>query len=142
MSANTFGQWIRQMRESRHMTREDLIAALKARGKTVAHSTLTTWEHEGANPPIHDPEFVQTIASVFNVTGAEVLMGAGFSLGPAYEGLDEDQKLLLMAYESGDLERLIRTALMAKDKQGGGGDYSRLATTENDESKTAGVGHK
>lgn len=116
---NNFGAWIRQMRDGRNITREELVQALKERGKPVAPSTLTSWEKGDVNAPIHDNQFVEVIAQIFDVSVAEVLKGAGFDLGAAYEGLDEPRRRLLEAYDSGDLERLVRLALIELDKNKG-----------------------
>lgn len=132
---NQMGSWIRTMRERHNKTQEELMADLKREYKVVAKSTLSTWENETANPPIHDNAFVEAVAKIFNVTVAEVLKGSGYKLGQAYESeLDEGRRLLLEAYDSGDLERLVTMALEAHRQQRLG--YSRLTSndTTDDES--------
>jgi transcriptional regulator with XRE-family HTH domain len=128
---NSFGAWIRQTRDEKHMTRDELIEALKGYGKTVAPSTLTSWEKGDVNAPIHDSEFVEVIAKVFGVSVADVLRGSGYDLGPAYEAeLDEQRRILLEAYDNGDLERLVRMALEAHAKRAQ--TYSRLEAKDTD----------
>lgn len=129
---NTMGNWIRTMREYQNKTQEELLADLKREYKPVAKSTLSAWETETANPPLQDNAFVEAIARIFNVTVAEVLKGSGYNLGKAYESeLDEQRRILLEAYDNGDLERMVRIALEAHAKQHSG--YSRLASNDSGE---------
>lgn len=115
---NQMGSYIRTMRERHHMNQDDFIDALKhAYGKGIARSTLSGWESGQKNPPLEDNGFIEALATIFNVTVADVLKGSGYNLGPAYEELDEQRKRLLAAYDSGDLERLVRVALSRLDEQ-------------------------
>jgi transcriptional regulator with XRE-family HTH domain len=130
---NQMGSWIRTMRERHRMTQEDFIEALKHYyGKGIAKSTLSGWEGGQKNPPIEDSAFISALAKVFSVTTAEVLQGSGYELGAAYEGLDEPRRRLLEAYDSGDLERLVRLALIELDK-GKERSSHRLDVDDNDE---------
>lgn len=125
---NTMGAWIRTMRERQNLTQEELLAAFKREYKPVAKSTLSAWETETANPPLQDNTFVEATARIFNVSVAEVLKGSGYNLGTAYESeLDEGRRLLLEAYDNGDLERLVTMALEAHKQRLG---YSRLASSD------------
>jgi transcriptional regulator with XRE-family HTH domain len=134
---NRFGAWIREQRDSRQMTREDLIAALKGYGKTVAPSTLTTWEQGGSNAPIHDNEFVEAIARIFGLPVVEVFRGAGYAVD-AYPELDEARQLILAAFDSGDLGRLVRVAIEELDKKEAH-RYERLESSSNDTETGAGT---
>lgn len=114
---NTLGKWIRQKRQDKHLTLEEFLEELKVYYKAVGRSTLSAWENGETNPPIHDNEFAEALARIFSVSVADVLKGAGFELGAAYEELDEQRRRLLEAYDSGDLERLVRVALSKLDAQ-------------------------
>jgi transcriptional regulator with XRE-family HTH domain len=115
---NQMGSYIRTMRDRHHMNQDDFIDALKhAYGKGIAKSTLSGWESGQKNPPIEDNNFIEALATIFSVTTADVLKGSGYNLGPAYEELDEQRKRLLAAYDSGDLERLVRVALSKLDEE-------------------------
>jgi transcriptional regulator with XRE-family HTH domain len=133
---NTMGSWIRTMRERHNLKQEELLEAFKREYKPVAKSTLSAWETETANPPIHDNAFVEAVARIFNVTEAEVLKGSGYNLGQAYESeLDEGRRLLLEAYDNGDLERLVAMALEAHRQRVG---YSRLASNDTTDDESTG----
>jgi transcriptional regulator with XRE-family HTH domain len=131
------------MRGTSTMTQDEFAAELKQyytkpvkeskKGKEedeeISKSTVSTWENGVKTPPLHDNEFVEAIAKVFSVSVADVLKGSGYDLGPAYESeLDEQRRILLEAYDSGDLARLVRIALEAHDKRGQ--LYSRLESKE------------
>jgi transcriptional regulator with XRE-family HTH domain len=131
------GLWLRTMRERHNKTQEELLADFKREYKPVAKSTLSTWENETANAPIHDNLFIEAVARIFNVSVADVLKGSGYDLGPAYQNeLDEQRRILLEAFDSGDLAKLVRIALEAHDKRGQ--LYSRLESKDTDTSEGEG----
>lgn len=105
------------MRERARLTQDELIEQLSAHYKEIAKPTISSWENGRANPPIEDNTFIEALAIIFNVTVADVLKGSGYNLGVAYEDLDDARRRLLEAYDSGDLERLVREALMEWDKK-------------------------
>jgi transcriptional regulator with XRE-family HTH domain len=123
------GKWIATMRERHNMTQEALLAEFKREYKPVAKSTLSAWENETATPPVQDNQFVEAVARIFKVSGADVLKGSGYNLGQAYESeLDEGRRLLLEAYDSGDLARMVKIALEAHARQHQ--NYSHLESTD------------
>lgn len=152
LSLNTFGSWLRTMRNravrgDHTMTQEEFASELKLHyvkrvkegdyedDKVFSKSAVSTWESGGKNAPLQDNEFVEAVARVFGVTTADVLRGSGYDLGPAYESeLDEQRRILLEAYDSGNLERMVRIALEAHAKQHS--DYSRLASNDSGEATT------
>jgi transcriptional regulator with XRE-family HTH domain len=129
---NTFGGWLKTMRNrtirgDHTMTQDEFAAELKQYysksssedNKPLSKAAVSTWESGAKNPPLGDKDFIDAVARIFDVTGADVLKAAGYNLGPAYEAeLDEQRKRLLAAYDSGDLERLVRVALSRLDEQG------------------------
>lgn len=106
----SLGKWIQTQRKREGLSQEALVALLKEHGQDFSPSTISWWEREQTNPPVHDVAFIRALADIFKTTDAEVLRGAGYHL-PFPDNLDERQQKLLAAYERGDLQEMMRIAL-------------------------------
>ena len=81
IATQTFGDYLRTKRESRMLRQQDVLDSLAERGlRKYAHTAIIHWEKNRTLPPIHDPKFVKALADILDVTEAEILNAAGFSL--------------------------------------------------------------
>lgn len=103
-------KWIQTQRKQIGVSQEALAALLKDYGQDFSPSTISWWERNQTNPPVHDVAFIHALAEIFRTTDAEVLRGAGYDI-PFPDSLDDRQKKLLAAYERGDLQEIMRIAL-------------------------------
>lgn len=107
------------------MTQEEFAAELKRyytrpvkegkkgeEDKGISKSTVSSWEKGLKTPPMHDPEFVDAIAKVFDVRVLDVLAGAGYDVIEEVE-LTDKEAIILEAYRRGDFKRAMQ--LFARD---------------------------
>src|SRR5690348_1701362 len=81
VQTKTLGQFIREHRVSLQLRQEDVVEALVNRGQRRYNQTaIAAWELDRTLPPIHDPGFVRALAAILQVSEAEILRAAGFSV--------------------------------------------------------------
>lgn len=103
------GEFIREARKAQKLTQKDLLDELAKRGIEYHVSTIGWWETGRTNPPVHDPNFVNTLAEILDVPPDEIFRAAGYNVtvdGPR----NERESRLLAAFRRGDFKELMRIA--------------------------------
>lgn len=105
---NTLGAWIRNKRLERHMTQDEFILGLAEQyGKSFARSSVSAWENGKDNAPIHDKDFVNALAHIFNVRVLDVLAGVGYNVAEEVT-LTDKEAVILEAYRRGDFKKAMQ----------------------------------
>lgn len=126
--ASKLGNWLQESRKSKGLSREAFAEILNGYGYEVKASAIAWWETEG-KPPADDAELMHILSDFFKTPYIDVLRIAGFDI--PYPELDEARQLILAAFDSGDLGRLVRVAIEELDKKDAH-RYERLESSAND----------
>lgn len=102
----TVGELIKHRRDSLGLTRKDLSARLASYGVQYSISAIAWWEGNRTNPPMHDRSFIEAMAKALDMSVSEFLGFLG--LVDIDLNLSDDEKSLLEAYRSGDLQQAMR----------------------------------
>lgn len=79
MSDNS--NWLLKRREQLNILQDELLARLQLSGFSFSRSTVSGWENDKHNPPLHDPKFRKALADALEVSIIELLVLAGYEVG-------------------------------------------------------------
>ena len=72
--------WLKRRRSELKMSQEELVAKLQLTGFDMSRTTVSGWETGRFNPPIDNPPFRMALASILQMSIAEMLLAAGYEI--------------------------------------------------------------
>lgn len=70
--------WLRTYRKKLSLTQDDLAARLQVSGFEVTPAAISHWETGRYNPPLHNIEFRNVLASILKISPQELLAAEGY----------------------------------------------------------------
>lgn len=98
--------WLKRKREELHLSQEELANSLQLRGLDISRATISHWEMGKYAPPYDNPDFVNALAGILNMSVIEILAAAGYKL--AIEGLSEKERRIVEAVRRGDKVEAVK----------------------------------
>lgn len=103
----TVGELLKSRRDALGLSRRDLSERLESYGVKYSTSAIAWWEGNRTNPPMHDRNFMEALAKALDMSLTAFLEFLGM-VDLDVSSLSEDERLLLEAYRSGDLQKAMR----------------------------------
>jgi transcriptional regulator with XRE-family HTH domain len=105
---NNFGQFLKSLRERRHMSLRDV-----ERESGVSNAYIAQLEKGDRNPP--RPDMLKKLAKAYNVTVRELLMRAGYLDEPEVKATEEERIEAAFEYVLSDPDYKLGTRIRGEE---------------------------